>query len=77
MKFDLDKLEEEVIPNKIWTVESGKQPCPICGINEAESCGYLVYDGEGDYDCVHSDEDDFMFECEGCKELVCSECKEK
>lgn len=50
-------------------------PCPNCGVNDSQDCGYGSRDYFGEFDCEDPDSDGEP--CEYCHHLWCEECKEK
>jgi len=56
----------------------GRQPCPKCGVNPAEDCGFGSWTtgsplGPPEYECEAPDAEEL--ECDGCHHLMCKECK--
>jgi hypothetical protein len=89
MILNIVKTRIEAKPRKLkarWTLEVAKDlekdwiettaPCPKCGVNPAEDCGYLLHDPwSGEHDCEAPDVDGEP--CEYCHHLHCSLCKMK
>lgn len=69
----------------IWTLAvqedlerifKNKMPCPNCGVNPAEDCGYSTYDPwTGEHDCEAPDNEGEM--CDDCHHAHCSLCRLK
>lgn len=78
MRQITNKGKTEMRPGAIildeWRHDSMIQPCPVCGVNDAQDCGQCVkYDSPfgPEWDCKLG-----LSDCDGCKHLACHACKQ-
>lgn len=70
MSIDLHDIINQIRTGRLERV----MPCPNCGVNDSQDCGYGSRDYFGEFDCEDPDSDGEP--CENCHHLWCEECKE-